>query len=164
MDTIDKLLRTWALAEARGDAVTLVLALADDFRGDGPLGFVLDRTGWLDRHCSGDLVIESFAWTAVDIRLRSDTAVAVGRQVQLATYRGGDWSGTFTCTLVAVRRDGQWAIVNLQLGGWTPATESAGRPPATIESATWSMSPRDAAAKVGPIGATTAENPRRADR
>jgi hypothetical protein len=109
-------------------------------------------------------VIGSLTWAVVDIRLRNDTAVAIARQTQVATYRGADCSGTFVCTLVAVRRDGQWAIVNAQLGGWTPASESADRPSATAESATWSMSPHDGVAKVGPIGPTTAQNRRRADR
>jgi hypothetical protein len=62
------------------------------------------------------------------VQVINQTAVATGTQTQVARYRGQDCSGVFTCTLVAVRRDGLWRIVNLQIG----------QPPAR-ESATWSM-------------------------
>jgi hypothetical protein len=44
---------------------------------------------------------------------------------QVAQYRGRDLSGELVCTRVAVRRDGRWAVVNVQLSN----------------SATWPMSP-----------------------
>jgi CxxC motif-containing protein (DUF1111 family) len=77
---------------------------------------VLDKDGWLDRHRRGDLAIDSFVWTANDVRVINQAAVAIGVQSQTARYRGQDCSGALVCTLVAVRRDGRWRIVNLQLG------------------------------------------------
>jgi hypothetical protein len=116
MKTLKGLLRAWSDAEARGDAITLDALLASDFRGDGPRGFVLDKDGWLDRHRRGDLTIDSFVWTANDVRVISQAAVAIGIQSQTARYRGQDCSGALVCTLVAVRHDGRWRIVNVQLG------------------------------------------------
>jgi SnoaL-like domain len=48
-------------------------------------------------------------------RVLGDTALVTGVQAQTATYQGRDSSGRFRGTLVAVRREKQWSIVNLQL-------------------------------------------------
>jgi Domain of unknown function (DUF4440) len=114
--TLKGLLRAWSDAEARGDPAALDVLLADDFRGDGPAGFVLDKAGWLDRHRRGDLTVDSFVWIANDVWVIGQAAVAIGVQSQIARYRGRDCSGLFVCTLVAVRREGRWRIVNVQLG------------------------------------------------
>jgi hypothetical protein len=120
MRTLEDLLRAWADAEARGDTAALDALLAADFRGDGPAGFVLDKQQWLDRHRLRDLDVGWFAWTAGDVRVLSRSAVATGTQRQIARYRGRDCSGASVCTIVAVRRDGHWRIVNLQLGRARP--------------------------------------------
>jgi Domain of unknown function (DUF4440) len=112
MKPLKGLLCAWNDAETRGDSAALDALLADDFRGDGPEGFVLDKAGWLDRHRRGDLTV----WIANGVRVIGQTAVAIGVQSQIARYRGRDCSGAFVCTLVAVRREGRWRIVNLQLG------------------------------------------------
>jgi hypothetical protein len=119
MRTLEQLLASWCEAEARGDAAALDPLLAAEFRGDGPLGFVLGKQQWLDRHRRGDLVVASFGWVAGEVRVINRTAVATGVRAQVATYRGRDCSGALACTLVAVRREGGWAIVNLQLGNAT---------------------------------------------
>jgi hypothetical protein len=116
MKTVEGLLRAWTDAEARGDAAALGPLLATDFRGDGPGGFVLDKDVWLDRHRRRDLTVDSFVWIAKDVRAIGQAAVAIGIQSQIARYCGQDCSGTFVCTVVAVRRDGRWRIVNMQLG------------------------------------------------
>jgi hypothetical protein len=116
MKAIEALLRAWSDAEARGDAAALDALLAADFRGDGPLGHVLDKDRWLDRHRRGDLTVDSSVWAADDVRVTNRTAVASGIQFLVARYRGEDCSGAFACTVVAVLRDGRWTIVNLQVG------------------------------------------------
>lgn len=121
VETFEELLRRWGEAESTGDTAALDAMLATDFRGDGPQGFVLGKEQWLDRHRGGELVIEAFTWKATEIRVNNHTGVGIGIQSQIATYRGADWCGDFFCTLVAVRRDGRWTIVNLQLsGGYRP--------------------------------------------
>ena len=117
MRTLEDLLLAWSDAEARGDAAALDALLAADFRGDGPAGFVLDKERWLDRFRDGELTVDSFRLMVKDVRVINQTAVATGIRSQVARYRGQDCSGDLACTLVVVRRDGQWTIVNVQLGG-----------------------------------------------
>ena len=106
MKPLKGLLRAWNAAE-----------LATKYSGscDG-MTVVLDKDGWLDRHRRGDLTVDSFVWIANDVRVIGQAAVAIGVQSQIARYRGRDCSGAFVCTLVAVRREGRWRIVNVQLG------------------------------------------------
>ena len=115
LDTFDDTFARWIDAEARGDAATLDALLDVDFRGDGPRGFVLTKQEWLDRHRDGDLVTNAFEWEDTHVRTHADTVFVRGIQTQKASYRGEDWSGRFLATLVAVRHDERWSIVNLQL-------------------------------------------------
>ena len=115
LETFDDVLSGWIGAELRGDAAVLDALLDDDFRGDGPGGVVLTKQQWLDRYRTGDLANESFAWEATRVRVHGDAAVAMGIQIQAARYQGLDYSGRFLGTLVAIRRGGRWAIVNVQL-------------------------------------------------
>jgi len=116
MDTFEELLARWRRAEACADIHGLDDLLAADFRGDGPLGYVLGKPQWLDRYRSGDLVITTFEWTATGIRVLHRTAIGAGVQTQVARYQGRDWSGAFASTVVAVRDGRRWSIVNVQLG------------------------------------------------
>jgi ketosteroid isomerase-like protein len=115
LDTFDDIFARWIDAEARGDAASLDALLDVDFRGDGPRGFVLTKQEWLDRLRDGDLVTNAFEWEDTHVRVHADTVFVRGIQAQKASYRGEDWSGRFLATLVAVRHDGRWSIVNLQL-------------------------------------------------
>ena len=114
--TFEELLQAWSRAEGQGDADALEVLLAADFRGDGPLGFVLDKAQWLDRYRRGELIADAFAWSATALRVAKQSGVALGLLRQIARYRGQDCSGAFVCTLVAVRRAERWTIVNVQLG------------------------------------------------
>lgn len=102
----------WA-AEQRGDAAFLGDALAEDFVGVGPLGFMLDKQQWLGRFAGG-LSYESFALEEV--------AMVTGRQKQTGGFQGNDVEGEFRATLVLVERDGRWL-----LAGWH-ASPIAGAP------------------------------------
>src|SRR5438067_13131280 len=90
METFDEVLRRWSDAEARADTAALDTLLDPDFRGDGPLGFVLDKEQWLDRYRHGELITGAFEWTTTDMRVDSNTAVGIGIQTQVAEYRGSD--------------------------------------------------------------------------
>lgn len=116
LDTFDDVLARWIDAEARGDSAALQVLLHADFQGDGPRGFVLTKAEWLDRYRSGNLVNHAFTWHDVVVRVYDDSAVAMGVQAQTATYQGDDCTGCSQGTLVALRRDGLWSIVNVQLG------------------------------------------------
>jgi hypothetical protein len=115
LDTFDDLLARWIDAEARGDPIALDALLHVDFRGDGPRGYVLAKHEWLDRYRRGDLVNQAFAWEDTRVRAHADTVFVRGIQAQEARYQGEDCSGRFVASLMAVRQDERWAIVNLQL-------------------------------------------------
>ena len=117
LDTFEEILGRWVDAEARGDADALDGLLDGDFRGDGPRGYVLTKQEWIDRHRSGDLVLRAFAWDDLRLRAQGNAVVVTAVQRQEASYRGEEWSGRFRATLVAVRANGRWSIVNLQLSG-----------------------------------------------
>ncbi|WP_051165911.1 nuclear transport factor 2 family protein [Amycolatopsis orientalis] len=107
--------KRWAAAEVAGDLDTLGGLVADEFRLVGPLGFVLDREQWLDRYRSGALVTERLDWRDVDVRVRGDTAIAIGVHEQEATHQGKRVDGTFRATHVLVRGDDGWQIAGMHL-------------------------------------------------
>ncbi|TDD74590.1 nuclear transport factor 2 family protein [Actinomadura rubrisoli] len=104
----------WADAERRSDTQALDGLLDEDFRGVGPVGFVLTKQQWLGRY-EGGLAVESFDWQDVNVRVFGDTAIAIGTQVQEASHQGRPSSGRFRSTQVLVRRDGGWRIVSMHL-------------------------------------------------
>jgi hypothetical protein len=60
-------------------------------------------------------VTRALAWEDVEVRDYGDAAVAIGRQVQQATYQGNAADGQFRATHIAVRRDGQWRLAGMHL-------------------------------------------------
>jgi ketosteroid isomerase-like protein len=114
--TMPAVVDAWTDAERSGDPAALAAVLADDFVGVGPLGFVLDKTAWIDRHASGALVNERFGLTDASVRTRGPVAVIVAEQVQTTTYRGEPRDGRFRITLVTAEE----RIVSLQLSPIQP--------------------------------------------
>jgi ketosteroid isomerase-like protein len=111
-----RLADAWAAAELRGDTTFLESTLADDFVGIGPLGFMLTKQEWLERHQAGDLKYESFSLDEVKVRVyNNDAAVLTGRQVQNGAYRSNSIQAQFRITLVFVQQQGQWRLASLQL-------------------------------------------------
>lgn len=76
---IDDVLATWTTAERTGDTRTLETLLADDFVGIGPVGFVLDKPGWVGRFEYG-LRYEQLDLDEVAVHRHGDTAVVVAHQ------------------------------------------------------------------------------------
>lgn len=111
----------WADAEQRGDAAFLERALADDFVGVGPLGFVLSKLQWMGRFAGG-LSYESFVLDEVEARLHGQAALVTARQKQAGEFQGDDVGGEFRASLVLVEEDGRWL-----LAGWH-ASPIAGAP------------------------------------
>jgi ketosteroid isomerase-like protein len=109
------LVTSWAKAEEANDAAALDGLLAGDFMGVGPLGFVLGRDQWLSRFGNG-LENRAFAVEDVQVRDYGTAAVIVGVLAQETSYRGGDNSGRFRLTLVAVRPDGHWRLAGVHIG------------------------------------------------
>jgi ketosteroid isomerase-like protein len=130
----------WAEAERTADTVVLAELAADDFRLVGPFGFVLDRAQWLRRYAPGALITSTLIWDEVEIRDFGETAIAIGRQTQQATYQGQAAGGQFRVTQVFVRDGGRWQLASLHLSqAAPPARPAAGRaqaaPPVTRDNA-----------------------------
>lgn len=115
MSTIDELETQWAQAEVKGDVSTLDRMAAEDFRLVGPFGFVLDKTQWLDRYRSGDLVTTQLDWQEREVREIGDTALVIGIHVQKAAYRGTPSDGRFRSTHIWVRNGDNWQLAGTQL-------------------------------------------------
>jgi ketosteroid isomerase-like protein len=109
----------WAAAELGGDTVTLGRILAEDFVAVGPRGFMLTREQWLFRHDSGSLTYQAFEWDEVQVRVRGNAAVMIGRQTASAVYEDGDVrheiQDQFRTTLVFVEEQGRWLLLGLHL-------------------------------------------------
>jgi uncharacterized protein (TIGR02246 family) len=115
-----ELVEGWAAAEQGNDAEALDGLLADDFVGVGPLGFVLGRDQWLARFGNG-LENRSFAVEDAQVRDYGSAAIVVGVLAQETSFRGGDNSGRFRLTLVAVRPSDRWLLANAHIGMLQPA-------------------------------------------
>jgi len=109
------LVTSWAKAEEANDAGALDGLLAADFMGVGPLGFVLGRDQWLARFGNG-LENRAFAVEDAQVREYGTAAVVVGVLAQETSFRGGDNSGRFRLTVVAVWPGGHWQLAGVHIG------------------------------------------------
>lgn len=114
------LIEQWTAAEATADTAALDALLADEFVGVGPLGFVLDKPGWVGRY-EGGLAISALTVDDVSVREHDDLAVAVAVQTQEATYQGNPTNGRFRVTVVARRHEGGRLVLSVHLSGPIPA-------------------------------------------
>lgn len=133
MDTAQEvrdLSERWAEAERTSDAQALAGLATSDLTLIGPVGFVLERTAWLDRFGAHGLQMESLDWQVDSIRVHGDSAVVLGRQTQRASFAGQRADGQFRVGIVAVRGATGWLLAAIQysmLGGPGPfARESEG--------------------------------------
>jgi ketosteroid isomerase-like protein len=128
-DQILDLGRRWADAELRADVAALDSILDPDFACVGPLGFVLNKDQYLAGRRSGDLRQEAFSWQDVRVRVYGDAAIAIGAQVQKATFQGHDASGQFRATHVFTRKPDGWVLASLHLSpiSQPPAWANANR-------------------------------------
>ncbi|MGZ4592962.1 MAG: nuclear transport factor 2 family protein [Actinomycetes bacterium] len=125
---VHQLVQQWADAEQQGDHATLAHVLADDFVAVGPLGFVLTKEQWLQRHIDQALHYTSLRWTDLQVREHGQAVVVVGVQEQAGDYQDRDISGRFRGTLVALRPDAPdaaWSVAALHL---SPIAPPPGKP------------------------------------
>ena len=100
-ERLEAFLSEWSAAELAGDTKALAILLADGFVGVGPLGFILPRPAWLDRH-QGGLVYEQFALEEIEIHLHRDVAVVTARNNAHGNYQGHPIPEALRTTLVIV--------------------------------------------------------------
>ena len=99
----------------RGDTAVLEHALADDFVGVGPRGFMLNKEEWLERHESGKLRYRCIRWDEVQVRLYGDAAVMTDRQSAEGEYEDYDLKDQFRATLIFVKQQGRRLLAGLHL-------------------------------------------------
>jgi hypothetical protein len=102
-------------AELSGNAAELDSLTTDDFTLVGPLGFVLDKEQWLDRHRSGALTTDALAWQPESVRRHHDTAIAIGTQHQRARYQGHPVEAHLRATHVLLHVDARWRVASTHL-------------------------------------------------
>lgn len=127
-EQLTKLVRDWNAAELRGDVATIDRFLADDFIGVGPLGFMLTKEQWLDRHRSGDLKYDKLDLSELQVRTFDRAAIVLCRIDQANSYRGNPITAQLRTTLVFVQQDGAWRLAGLQFSPiGQPPNFAAGR-------------------------------------
>jgi len=115
VEEITRLADAWAAAELRGDAAFLEKTLVDDFVAIGPLGFMLTKREWIERHQSGNLKYDSLDLDEVSVRVYDEAAVLTGRQTQDAAFRGNSVKAQLRTTVVLVQQQGQWRLVGIHM-------------------------------------------------
>jgi len=117
MEQVNELIDKWAAAELAGDASAYDELLAPDFRGVGPVGFVLDREQWAARHAHG-LVNHEFRVDDRELRAYGDdTVVVTAVETQRTVAMGQENNGSFRIVAVVVRRGDIWVLAHVQFSG-----------------------------------------------
>jgi hypothetical protein len=111
---IRKLTRTWAAAEVDADVEALEELLADEFCGNGPLGFVLDKPAWLNRFAGG-LHNRTLSFVVLRVLDHGSSAVVVGVLDQQATFNDVDASGRYRISFMTIRHRGRLRIASCHI-------------------------------------------------
>ena len=115
MQAIEEFLTTWAAAEQAGDTTTLETLLADDFTAVGPLGFILSKQAWLNRHRQGDLTYRAFSLSEVNARTVGGTAIVTARNNTRGSYQGHPIPEAVRATLVLASDTGGWKLAAIHM-------------------------------------------------
>jgi hypothetical protein len=121
-DQIRRLVDDYAEAERTNNVELMQAMLHDDFIGIGPLGFMLTKEQWLDRHASGDLAYEQFEFVERSIREYEHVAVVISRQNQVALFKDQSVKAQLRTSLTFMKVDGEWKLLGAQMS-------SIGQPP-----------------------------------
>jgi ketosteroid isomerase-like protein len=112
---IEEFGQRWVEAELAGDTSAMDSLAHKDFLLVGPLGFIVDKTQWLERYSSGALVTSALDWRDTTVRVFGDTAVVIGVHDQEAAYRSQPNNGQFRATHILIRDSGEWRLVGMHL-------------------------------------------------
>jgi ketosteroid isomerase-like protein len=124
---IIRLADTWTAAELRGDITFMEKTLTDDFVGIGPLGFLLNKRQWLERHQSGELKYETLELDDAQAHMYSGVAILTCRHIQTSIARGHGVKAQLRTTLVFVKQQETWQLASLHYC-------SIGQPPTFTQS------------------------------
>jgi ketosteroid isomerase-like protein len=91
-----------------GDWKTVDGLMGEDLIFTDSDGEVTGKKYQMDVFKSGDFKLDSAEMTDVKVQDLGNVAVATGKLVEKARYKGEDASGTYRFTDVWVKRDGKW--------------------------------------------------------
>jgi len=129
--TVDDFVRHWSSAELAGDTTVLDQLLVDDFTGVGPLGFLLSKADWLDRHHDHALHYRRYALAEVRVQRYQGAAVVVARQDTEGDWRGHPLPEALRISLVLVPGAIGWqlALAQTSFVAGTPGAPPIPGPP-----------------------------------
>ena len=111
--TTTAFLEAWCAAEQAGDRRRLDDLLTDDFRGVGPVGFVLPKVAWLGRF-EGGLHYQQVELTDIDVRHVGTTDIVVALQHVVGVHAGTPLPPTTRVTLVVAEAADHPRLVHFQ--------------------------------------------------
>jgi ketosteroid isomerase-like protein len=130
-EPLDTFLSNWTGAERAGDTETLAALLTDDFYGVGPLGFLLPKPAWLDRHRHA-LAYEAFDVEEIQVHHLGEIAVVTARNNTRGTYRGAPLPEALRATLVIANASGARRLAVIHMS-FIAGTRGAPSIPATAD-------------------------------
>lgn len=108
-------LERFRVAFREADVESLRALLADDYVHTNDRGGVLGKERWLEYAkarradlASGKIVIDSYTYEDVEVRLYDGVAVVTGLNVSRGKREGEDFTTRLRFTHVWVRREGRW--------------------------------------------------------
>ncbi|MGA3284554.1 MAG: nuclear transport factor 2 family protein [Verrucomicrobiota bacterium] len=104
----------WADAVKHRDASTIDRIQAEEYMFTDPAGRTWTKTRALDTIKAGDLVIDSFELSDVQVKIYGNTAVVTFAITWNGSFRGTDISGPQRMTDIFVKRAGHWQCVASQ--------------------------------------------------
>jgi len=113
-ERLEAFLSEWTTAERIGDVEKLATILTEDFYGVGPLGFVLPRAAWLDRHRQG-LVYESFGLDDLQIHHFGGVGLVTARNNTRGTYHGQPLPEALRATLLIPTNSATTALAAIHM-------------------------------------------------
>jgi len=111
--TTTAFLDVWRAAEQAGDRRRLDDLLTDDFRGVGPVGFVLPKAAWLGRF-EGGLHYQRVELSDIDVRHVGTTDIAVALQHVVGDHAGTPLPPTTRVTLVVAEANSHPRLAHFQ--------------------------------------------------
>jgi ketosteroid isomerase-like protein len=109
--TLIALENRWTTAVQNSDAAVVDSIIADSFVGTDERGERTNKQGDLAILKSGDLKIQSFKLSALQVHAYGDAAVVTGAADVRGTFKGQSLAQTIAFTDVFVRQSGHWRAV-----------------------------------------------------
>ena len=109
---VTKLENDWAQAYVKKDIAVLDKVLSDDYTSSGDAdGSVETKTQAIAGVKSGDVVMTSYKYADLKVRVYGNAAVVTGLQTFVLTNKGKAAGGTFRFTDTWVKRGNAWQCV-----------------------------------------------------